>query len=214
MSSILVQAAITFCLVVALQLALARVSLSRESRRNLQHWTTGQAFLLVSYALPIYVCVMLLFFSAALFLYLELYQRQFFLKYFGAFLRPSELNGRQWSGAFFFLLGTAVTAWLYPVETARFALQCLSTVDPVAGFVGRNIPSRQINASTTLAGSLAGFATACVIGYCYMGNAWRKILVGALTCVVVEASPYGNDNFLIPVLTSLIMETASFLAKQ
>jgi dolichol kinase len=213
---IVIQAGVTFCLLVGLQLALARVGLSRESRRNVQHFSTGQAFLLVSYVLPIHVCVIMLFASAALFYYLEIYERKLFLKYFGAFLRPAEISGHYRSGAFYFLLGTAFTAALVPVTTARFALQCLATVDPVASFVGRSIPSRNINASTTVAGSLAGLVTACMIGYVYLSDSAfmrSKIFIGALTCCIVEASPYGNDNFMIPVLTSLVMEAATMLLK-
>ena len=208
-----VQAVVTFCLVIGLQLALARVALSRESRRNLQHWMTGQAFLICSYVLPMNVCIILLFIAAALFYYLQIHQRDLFLKHFGAFLRPDEASGRQLSGAFFFLLGAAFTACFFPIHTGRFALQCLATVDPVSSLVGRSIPSRRINSSTTVAGSAAGFVTALLIGYMYSITSWTKIIIGALTCCIVEASPYGNDNFMIPVVTSFVMEATSWLSK-
>ena len=159
------------------------------------------------------VCIILLFGAAALFYYLQMHQRDLFLTHFGAFLRPAEASGAELSGAFFFLLGAAFTACFFPVDTGRFALQCLSTVDPVAGLVGRSIPSRRINASTTVAGSAAGFVTAVLIGYMYSITSWSKIIIGALTCCIVEASPYGNDNLLIPVVTSFVMESASWLSK-
>ena len=203
-----IQAIVAFALLVAWQLpvVLARLNVDRELRRNWQHWSTGQAFLIVSYILPIQLCVALLLIAAALFYYLQVYQTRYFLQHFGAFLRPQETSGKQLSGAFYFLLGTGVTAYLFPVDTARFALQCLSTVDPVAGFVGRSVPSRNINASTTLAGTMAGWCTACVIGYIYLQPDWSKILLGATTCCIVEASPSGNDNLWIPVITSIVME--------
>ncbi|GKY98239.1 hypothetical protein MPSEU_000781600 [Mayamaea pseudoterrestris] len=201
-------------LLVFLQFVLANTKMEKANRRNLQHWLTGQAFLLVSYVLPINVCVTMLFASAALVYYLEVYQSKFFVKHFGAFLRKEEAVGDSRSGAFYFLLGTAVTAAIFPINTARFALQCLATVDPVASYFGRHVESSRINQNTTLAGSAAGFVTACAIGCFYLGfgeASWGKILVGALTCTIVEGSPYGNDNFMIPVLTSLVMEAPSVL---
>lgn len=214
-ADVAVHAATTFGLLVALQLALARLPLGREARRNVQHWSTGQAFLAVSYLLPQQVCVGLLLAAAALLYHLEVHRRALFLRHFGAFLRPAEARpeaaAAARSGALHFLLGTAAVAACVPLGPARFALQCLATVDPVAAAVGRAVPSPRLTRSATLAGSAAGLAAGAAVGCLYLGRdrPWYVILVGALTCTLVEASPYGNDNFLIPVLTGLATEAAA-----
>jgi dolichol kinase len=206
-SNVVFQALAAFSVLVAWQLVLARLSVDRDLKRNWQHWSTGQAFLLTSYVLPIQTCIITLLVSAALLYYLQFYNTDFFVKHFGSLLRSDEKVGKKPSGAFYFLLGTAATAYLVPIDTARFALQCLSTVDPVASFFGRNVRSARINKTSTVAGSIAGFVTASLIGFFYLKQASiYKIITGALACCIIEASPYGNDNFFIPVVTGLVVE--------
>jgi dolichol kinase len=213
-----VQVLVAFVLLVGFQVAVSRLAaLSQEAKRRWQHAVTGHAFVVVSYLLPITVCVPCLYLASAGILYLRLFHHDLFLKSFGPLLRPNEKEAGQLPGAFYFVLGTALTATLFPINTARYALECLSIADPVAAWVGRSVPSYRIHPSASLAGSLACFVTAWLIGYLYLatgsvtaGEAPLGIITwGALACCVSEASPVGNDNLLIPIATAAAVVVAS-----
>jgi len=63
----------------------------REARRRWQHALTGQSFLLVSYILPIPICVFLLLLGAFGVICLRAFAPRVFVKHFGSLLRPNEL---------------------------------------------------------------------------------------------------------------------------
>ena len=207
------QVAGTCVVLVGFQLAVARLNLGREAKRRWQHGLTGRALVLVSYILPLGVAIPALCAGAAAIAYLRWCQPQAFVRHFGPLLRPYEAQGR-WAlpGAFYFLIGTALTAALFPLPTARYAVDCLSVADPVAGWVGQSYPSRKVHASASVAGCLACFATAWTIGALYflpldvhslsspsLRMAWGQISAGALACTIAEALPFGNDNLQLPL---------------
>jgi dolichol kinase len=220
---VFLQAALAFALVVAFQVAVAGLRVGQEARRRWQHAVTGHAFVLASYVLPLEVCVPCLVLGAVGILYLRFFRTDLFLETFGPLLRAHEKLGQQLPGAFYFVVGTALAAALFPLGTARYAVECLSIADPVAAWAGQSATARGVNvrirgSSATLAGSVACFVTAWVIGCLYLANDkdhddpsrthW-KIIAGAAACCVSEAAPFGNDNLLIPLATGAAVRLAS-----
>ena len=58
-------------------------------------------------------------------------------------------------------------------------------------------------------GDLVGcFVTAWLIGYVMLDpeDNYTTTVVGAIACTLAEASPFGNDNLLIPLLTGAAVE--------
>lgn len=211
------QVAGTCIALVGFQLAVARLNLNRETKRRWQHGLTGRALVLVSYVLPLRVAIPALCAGAAGIAYLRWCQPRAFVQHFGPLLRPYEARGR-WAlpGAFYFLIGTALTAALFPLSTARYAVDCLSVADPVAAWVGQSYPSRKVHASASVAGCASCFVTAWAIGALYFlpvlnvhslqsPALWMvggRISAGALACTIAEALPLGNDNLQIPLATA------------
>jgi dolichol kinase len=125
--------------------------------RRVQHATTGLVLLAISHAVPPYP-VGLGLLSIATFAFHRLHRRRvrdeawdlWYLERFGALLREHERG--EWEGvasgarrrravpalpgAFYFLLGTTLSALLFPAVVARTSLLVLSIADPAAGLVG------------------------------------------------------------------------------
>lgn len=190
-------------LVVAFQVIVARVSLKRETKRRLQHALTGHALVQISYVLPREIALALLVLGAAGIYVLHQFYPSKFQQAFGALLRPHE--SQQLPGAFWFLVGTAITVMLVKDWIViRYAVECLALADPMASWIGSTMRSPKINAGSSVSGCLACFATAVAVGKVMLVNPSHYTLgVGALVCTVAEASPYGNDNLNIPILTAL-----------
>lgn len=217
MNKILAAAVLLFVLVVCFQIAVARLSLETEAKRRWQHAITGQALVLVSFVLPVGYCIAALLAGSAGMYYLRTRQREEFLRLFGPLLRSTEKEDNNLPGAFYFLLGTTVVVILFPMQLARYAVECLSLADPVAAWVGKSVRSLKINESSSLAGSIACFVIAWSVGWMLLppddygetnsdDNPHSLLLVpitvGALACCITEACPYGNDNLLIPIITA------------
>ena len=157
-------------LVVAFQIAAARLNLQREAKRRWQHAVTGHALVQISYYLPVPFCIAALVGASAGIWYLRKFQSDAYLKHFGPLLRPHELEEGHLPGAFYFLLGTAATVALFPIQTARYAVECLSLADPIAAWAGQSVSSPKLTKSASLAGCSACFVTAWCIGYCMLVN--------------------------------------------
>lgn len=185
--------------------AARRLALSTEAKRRWQHGITGHTLVLVSYVLPLQVCISALSVSVAVLYYLRVYHAELFLKHMGPLLRPDEQTSSTLPGAFYFLLGTTVTASLFPIQSARYAVDCLSLADPMAAWIGQSVPSPSLTTRATLAGSLTCFSTAWMIGGWYLSS-YTTMAAGAVACTVAEALPFGNDNLLIPIVTAAAIE--------
>jgi dolichol kinase len=206
--------------IVAFQVAVARFSLEQEAKRRWQHAITGHALVQISYLLPIHLSIAALVAGAAGIFYVRHFKSDLYIHAFGPLLRPDELEDGRLPGAFYFLVGTALAATLFPMNTARYSVECLAWADPVAAWAGRSIPSPKFHKSASLAGCLACFATAWIIGWIMIkedaddGSSrydetaadMRRITLGALACCVVEALPFGNDNLLIPIITAAAVQ--------
>ena len=207
--------------VIVLQLILVsnQVKLSTEGRRRIQHAITGQVLIVVSYVLPLWICTIALLLGILLLLHVYHVHKAWYQKTFGPLLRPSELTTLP--GAFWFLVGTWVIATLVAIvhvidmDVGRYAVLCLSYADPMAAWIGSTIPSPRVvgTTSATMAGCCAAFGTSFLLGIAILGKApqqyqtpWLEILVGALACTFSECLPFGNDNLLIPIGTSVAVQ--------
>jgi dolichol kinase len=193
-----------FVLIVAFQVVVARFSLEKEAKRRWQHAITGHAMVVVSYLLPMSVCIASLFLGAVGIYCLQHYRKDVYIKAFGELLRPEELEDGRMPGAFYFLLGTALTTSAFPQATARYAVECLSLADPMAAWIGRSIQSPMIHKSASLAGCLACLCTAWLVGWIFLRDtaSLAQITAGAVACCIAEALTFGNDNLLIPIVTA------------
>jgi dolichol kinase len=217
MSSLSMRAASLFIVVVLFQVLMARVALEKETKRRLQHALTGHAMVQISYVLPRNLAIALLLLGAAGMYALQKYFPNQFRQTFGPLLRTQELNGSQLPGAFYFLLGTAMTILLVDDWTvARYAVECLAIADPAASWIGSTVPSPKLNEGSSLSGCLACFLTAWCVGWLMLptntnmnmnmnSNSAFTITIGAVACTIAEALPFGNDNLNIPIWTALVV---------
>ena len=175
---------------------------SQEGRRRIGHATSGQALICMSYILPVQWSIVALWLSSFLLASLVYMTPQFYLETFGPLLRSHELKKNALPGAFYFLVGTAVAATCFDMSVARYSLLCLSWADPMAAWVGQSIKSPMLTQDSSVAGCLGCFLTAWMIGYLMLDD-WFRITMGAAICTISEASPIGDDNFVIPVATAI-----------
>jgi dolichol kinase len=201
-------AALVILIIICLQLLLTVIDLPNEGRRRIQHATTGQVLILVSYYLPIAFCQTALLIGIVLLFYVFHYQRKWYLQSFGALLRPAESSILP--GAFWFLVGTWLTSLFADLSIGRYAVLCLSYADPMASWVGSSISSpRLFGTNKTIAGCCACFVTAIILWLIIFrfSRSIPEIFVGALACTCAEIIPVGNDNLLIPIFTAFVLES-------
>jgi diacylglycerol kinase (CTP) len=205
-----VVAVVAFAAAVVLQILFTYIKHSDESRRRFQHVVTGQFLVLISYVLPIRYCHALLWTGLIGIIYVRVYHDDWYRRVFGKLLRPYELNYGTLPGAFYFLLGTALVAGLFPINVARYSVLCLSYADPMAAWMGTTLfPSYKIHASATISGCLACFLTSHLVGQIMLSShTTATLIVGAIVCTIVEALPVGNDNLTIPLATSAAVQWA------
>lgn len=206
-----VLAGVVFILVVLLQIAFtssSRNTISEETKRRLQHMTTGQALVLVSYLLPIHYCLGLLGMGCLLIVYVRFFHDAWYRTKFHSLLRPYELQYGVLPGAFYFLLGCWSVAAVFSLEIARYSVLCLTYADPMAAWVGSHVYSNvKITKSASLFGCLACFLTALIVGLLTLPTSnVRVAIVGAVACTIAEALPYTNDNVMIPIATAAAIQ--------
>jgi dolichol kinase len=213
MTNIPLSSIVLLVLLVIFQAVVAHLSLPRETKRRCQHAFTGHALVVVSYGLSHITCLILLAVAMMIIYYLRYYQHELYLRALGGLLRsPEKEPDGALPGAFYFLAGTFVAILLFPMDTARFGVECLSWADPMASLVGSNVKSFQLHDSASLAGSVASFITALGVGWCFMANDKEKmipLLCSAVACSLTEAFSFNYDNLLIPVATAGTWHLAS-----
>lgn len=191
-----------FVLVLLFQVAVAKFSLEKDTKRRCQHALTGLALLQISYVLPLDISIVALAAGCVAIAYVRHYQKELYRKLFEPLLRPEELRDGALPGAFYFLLGTMLTAFLFPLTYARYAVACLSLADPIASLVGKSISSPKITKNASLAGCLASFLTALLLGIVAFNLPTQSTIIGSLACSITEAFPVLNDNLSIPIVTA------------
>jgi dolichol kinase len=212
MLELLLKAVAAFTIVVLFQIAVARLHLMHAAtKRRLQHVATGHMIVRFSqYIQHRSMGVIALLAGCAAIYYARVYQPQLFVQYFGSLMRDDERqpNNNKLPGAFWFLLGTAITFGCFEDRIGRYAVECLAWADPMASWIGSAVHSPRINASTTVAGSCACFLTCVVIGVCYLESV-GQIIAGSVACCLAEASLSANDNLTIPIMAALAVSLIS-----
>tara|TARA_Y100000022_G_scaffold193337_1_gene196473 strand:+ start:1076 stop:1669 length:594 start_codon:yes stop_codon:yes gene_type:complete len=156
---------------------------------------------------------MLIFLSSMLIfcLFIELLRTQnqllssFFKKYLFFMMRDSEKEG-EITGATWVFVGSLLTIILIPKPFCFLSLFFLAIGDTFAALVGMNYPFYKIGRKT-LSGSIACFATCCIIGFSISFNIDSVVIIfGALVATLTElASGKINDNLSIPILSGFFM---------
>ena len=198
--------ALLFVLIVGFQVLVSRLALEQEAKRRWQHALTGHILVQASYILPMELGTVGLILGAIGMAYLRFGHPEKFLEAFGPLLRPEELEPGTLPGAFYFLVGTAMTTLCFDLRTARYAVECLALADPMAAFCGKSVSSPKLNGSSSVAGCLGCFLTAWLVGYIMLSDATAlQISLGAMACTLAESLPIGNDNMTIPLFTAAIL---------
>lgn len=194
-------------LVVCVQVITANFPMGKENKRRIQHAMTGHLMVQISYIISPRIAIFLCLLGAIGMYALLTISPEEFRRIFGELLRNEELQGQQLPGAFYFLLGTAITvAVSSDINSARYAVECLAIADPLASWVGSNIPSPKLNPDSSLSGCIACFAGAWCVGYVMLTQDMYVLGIGALVCTIAEAVDIWNDNLSIPILTALAVE--------
>ena len=107
-----------FVVVVIFQLIMAKFPTEKSTKRRLQHALTGHALVQVSYVLSRSLSLSLLIFGSLGIWGCQKFFPNHLRQHFGPLLRPSELSGERLPGAFYFLIGTAITMIL--IEDSKF----------------------------------------------------------------------------------------------
>ena len=204
-------AGLIFIAVVVLQIIFSKTTLfNDENRRRLQHMSTGQALLCVSYVLPKQYCLILLALGCTLIVYTRFLHDAWYRQHFYTLLRPYELQYGVLPGAFYFLWGTLVVACAFPMDVARYSVACLSYADPAAAWIGSTVhPNWNIHSGASACGCAACFVTAFAVGRILLPATNPRIsVIGAVVCTIAEALPVVNDNLVIPISTATAVQWA------
>jgi len=207
--SLLIRGGCLFILVVLFQYFIAQApNVQKETKRRFQHALTGHSLVQISYVLPKSISLLLLSVGCILMYIMKTFFFEYFLKAFGPLLRPKELSGEVLPGAFYFLVGTAIT--ICPglitdnIMIVRYSVECLALADPMASWIGSMIPSPKFTINTSqqegrtttrtssLSGCVACFVTAWIVGW------WMLLLRNAADDNFI--APPGGDQFTVITL--------------
>ncbi len=132
-----------------------------------------------------------------------------YYRYFGALLRPHELDTtqRNFNGATYVTLSAVLVVWLFPKMIAIAAFAILILADTAAALVGRKIGKVRIGAKT-LEGSIAFLLFALLVVFATPRLNPAVGLVIAVSATIAELYPIklGNwsidDNLSIPLVSA------------
>lgn len=133
--------------------------------------------------------------------------RTFNQKLFGSIMRAEEAN--RLSGVFWMSLGALASSLLLQKRPALAGTAMLYLIlgDAAASLVGKSVQGpRWPGFPKTISGSLACFLVCLGVGFLtlYPRYGVDGIVVSALVATIVEIPPSRvNDNFLIPLMTSV-----------
>lgn len=139
---------------------------------------------------------------------LPLFNR-FLYRHFGSFIRKNE-EGKL-TGTAPYLLGVALTLFLYRTDIAAAAVCFLAFGDVAATTIGERYGKTKITGEKSLEGTLA-FVGAAVIGGLSLSLVgispmYGLVFAGAFAAAAVELLPLRvNDNLVIPLASGGVME--------
>ncbi|OQX51056.1 hypothetical protein B5M47_02050 [candidate division CPR3 bacterium 4484_211] len=175
----------------SLEIIKRKFNLHAEYTRKLAHCFSGIGALFSSFFLKQDEFLEIVFFFLLIFT----------LLYSKKSLKSISLKNRKTFGEIAYPLGLASLAYFvyHQHKIFIYGLLLLSFPDTLAGLIGRHFnPKRK-----TLAGSLAYFLSTLIIFA--TGFPWNTSLPFAILLTFIEyISPYGLDNFSIPLVYSLL----------
>lgn len=115
-------------------------------------------------------------------------------------------------GEFFFIAGVIGSAIIASQNTALFQMSMvvLGLADPLASLFGMHYGKHSYTVfkeKRTVEGSAACFAALCGIFFISSTPILFLILFAAVLTGVEAISPYGSDNFTLPLVTALLYST-------
>jgi len=133
-----------------------------------------------------------------------------FLKVFGWMIRSYER--RQITGATYLLLSYFFAILFFEKNIAVIVLLFLSIGDPSACLVGLSMGRVKILGDKTLEGTIAFIASSIIVTCWIPGVPWWIKISGAVVAGMVELFPWTiDDNFMIPLVSGLVMSLLFFL---
>ena len=158
----------------------------------------------------IYIVILVLFLlSIAIFIeYLRNIKSKFsliFHKYTKNLMRKNEVEGNI-TGATWYLLSVFIVVSIFPKKIAILAIIFLAVGDTVAAIAGKSLPYIKYK-NKSVFGSFIAFMSILFITHLFGYKIFDPlVLFGALSAVIIELMPIRvNDNFSIPVFSSIIM---------
>ncbi len=194
----------------------------KKWQRNVYHLGTGLLFPLGYYFghKPGAIITISIFFIILLTLEIARFKHPGFnkwaFKHLNPLFKPKEKS--HLVGTTYFLLGALITVIFAPKHIAILSLTFLAISDVAAAFVGERYGRIKLF-DKTLEGSIAFFITSLICGILLMqlpkiqtaGFNLQLVILGALTATLVEFLPLKiDDNFTVPIITSLVMMITYF----
>ena len=156
----------------------------------------------------IVIPILLLFLTSIFIEYLRNTKSKFslvFHKYTKNLMRENEIKG-EITGATWYIFSVLIIVTIFPKKIAILAIIFLAVGDTVAAIVGKSLPYIKYK-NKSVFGSFIAFISILLITHLFGYKVFEPIvLFGALSAVIIELIPIRvNDNFSIPVFSSIIM---------
>ncbi len=194
-----------------------KTDLNNEVRRKLIHLSA--LVLPISYMVCFDITVMLIISGTltAIALVIEWLRlkfspfTRFFLKYFGAMLRPDENHSI--TAAAWMIISVFISILIFQKSVAFLILICFIAGDGIASLIGRRF-GKILFFKKTAEGSAACLLTCLISGFLFSDmSAWIWI-AGAFVVTAVEVLPMKiNDNISVPLIGGSLMEILVWIEK-
>uniref|UniRef100_K3X455 Dolichol kinase n=1 Tax=Globisporangium ultimum (strain ATCC 200006 / CBS 805.95 / DAOM BR144) TaxID=431595 RepID=K3X455_GLOUD len=190
-------------------------------QRKVQHTLTGLLFYAVSWVMPLDIAVIILLIAVGVLYGVHQLRKSsprvdaLYVASFHGILRRDEASKTVLPGAFYFVLGTAIAAAVYPLPVARLAILCLGVGDPAASLMGtlynqhdkKNVikstkKKKQKSQSTK---SWAGFVGALVASFAatFLAMSWSD----------TQKTPIEDKQVVVRTAKALFAGTAAAVAE-
>lgn len=111
-------------------------------------------------------------------------------------------------GDIFFLLGIIVSAFVFLPQNIifyQFGILVMGISDPIASFIGQKFGKKLLLNKKTIEGSIAFFLSTIILGLWFFPSFIASVIVISIILTVIEmSSPYGLDNFTLPISASIL----------
>jgi len=177
-----------------------------ELRRQAFHFIIGAAIAIFVHLAPRNISVpVLVVASASVFIMRKAYRHVPPLNWLIETFERTEdsASGKQFKGAFYLALGSALAAGLFPPFEASLGILVLSVSDSLPTVIGKTYGKRKIHLNKTVEGTLAFFISASAI-LLYFFQPHIAILT-ALTATLLELYSPIDDNLVLPPAVAFLL---------